>query len=64
MKHLRNFFSKKIEPLTIQEFTALRDAMYAVKNTDDVSSYQGKNFFNNEENFDRVIEKLRKLLEA
>ena len=52
-----------IEPLTIQEFTSLRDAMHAVKTSNSPLAWQAKEFFGNEENFDLVVEKLRKLLE-
>ena len=52
-----------IDPLTIQEFSFLREAMYAVKTSNSPSAYQAKEFFRNEENFELVVEKLRKLLE-
>jgi hypothetical protein len=52
-----------IEPLTIQEFSFLREAMYSVKTSNSPSAYQAKEFFKNEENFKLVVEKLRKLLE-
>ena len=51
-----------IEPLTIQEFSLLREAMYAVKTSNSPSASQAKEFFKNEENFELVVEKLRKLL--
>jgi len=51
-----------IEPLTIQEFSLLREAMYAVKESSSPSASQAKAFFKNEENFELVVEKLRKLL--
>ncbi|MFA5585557.1 MAG: hypothetical protein WDA02_03310 [Saccharofermentanales bacterium] len=51
-----------IEPLTIQEFSLLREAMYAVKESNSPSAFQAKEFFKNEENFELVVEKLRKLL--
>lgn len=51
-----------IEPLTIQEFSSLREAMYAVKESNSPSASQAKEFFKNEENFELVVEKLRKLL--
>lgn len=71
MKHIKNFESvylkenniySDIEKLTIEEFSFLREAMYAVKNSDSPSAIQAKKFFQNEENFDLVIDKLRKLL--
>ena len=52
-----------IDPLTIQEFSFLRETMYAVKTSNSPSAYQAKEFFRNEENFELVVEKLRKLLE-
>jgi hypothetical protein len=51
--------------LTIEEFCMIREAMYTCKITDLVenpSAFQVKPFFNNEENFNTVIEKLRFLL--
>jgi hypothetical protein len=54
--------SSNIEPLTIREFSSIRDAMYAVRTTNSPSANQSKEFFKNEENFEIVIEKLRKLL--
>jgi len=52
-----------IEPLTIKEFSLLREAMYAVRTSDSPSAFQAKEFFKDEENFETVVEKLRKLLE-
>lgn len=52
----------EIDPLTIQEFSLLREAMYAVKNSDSVSAYQAKDFFSDEANFEAVVEKMRKFL--
>jgi len=51
-----------LEPLTIEEFSNLREAMYAVKNSSSPSTFQAKGFFKDENNFDVVVEKLRKLL--
>lgn len=51
-----------LKPLTIEEFSNLREAMYAVKTSDSPSAFQGKRFFSNEENFDKVLSKLRALL--
>jgi hypothetical protein len=48
--------------LTIEEFSNLREAMYAVKTSASPSAFQAKKFFSNEENFDKVVEKLRSLL--
>lgn len=63
MSHIKKFNeSNDIESLTIQEFSLLRECMYAVKNSTSPSAYQAKEFFSNDENFDIVIEKLRKLL--
>lgn len=53
----------EISPLTIAEFSLLREAMYAVKTSDSPSAFQAKEFFENKENFEIVVEKLRKLLE-
>jgi len=53
---------EKLTPLTIEEFSNLREAMYAVKKSDSPSAFQAKRFFSNEENFDKVVEKLRALL--
>jgi hypothetical protein len=47
--------------LTIEEFSMLREAMYCCKQADlnkNPSAFQAKPFFNNEENFKRVEEKL------
>jgi len=54
--------SSEIEPLTIEEFSNIREAMYAVKTSDSPSAFQAKEFFKDQENFDIVIEKLRNLL--
>lgn len=51
-----------LKPLTIEEFSLLREAMYAVKTSDSPSAFQAKRFFSNEENFDKVVSKLRALL--
>lgn len=51
-----------LKPLTIEEFSLLREAMYAVKTSDSPSTFQAKRFFSNEENFDKVVSKLRALL--
>ena len=51
-----------IEPLTIEEFSSIREAMYAVKSSTSPSAFQAKEFFTDEENFKIVIEKLRMLL--
>jgi hypothetical protein len=51
-----------IEPLTIEEFSSIREAMYAVKSSTSPSAFQSKEFFTDKENFEIVIEKLRKLL--
>jgi hypothetical protein len=51
-----------LTPLTIQEFSNLREAMYAVKTSDSPSAFQSKRFFSNKENFDRVSKKLEALL--
>jgi uncharacterized membrane-anchored protein YjiN (DUF445 family) len=53
---------EKLTPLTIQEFSNLREAMYAVKRSDSPLELQAKRFFSNEENFDKVVSKLRALL--
>jgi hypothetical protein len=53
---------EKLTSLTIEEFSNLREAMYAVKKSDSPSAFQAKRFFSNEENFDKVVEKLRALL--
>lgn len=53
---------EKLTSLTIEEFSNLREAMYAVKKSDSPSAFQAKRFFSNEENFDKVVEKLRSLL--
>lgn len=59
---LDNLDDNDIEPLTIEEFSNLREAMYAVKESDSPSAFQSKEFFRDSDNFDIVIEKLRKLL--
>ena len=51
-----------LKPLTIEEFSLLREAMYAVKTSDSPSAFQAKRFFSNEENFDKIVSKLRALL--
>jgi hypothetical protein len=51
-----------LNPLTIEEFSNLREAMYAVKKSDSPSAFQAKKFFSDEENFEKVVEKLRALL--
>ena len=48
--------------LTIEEFSNLREAMYAVKQSRSPSAFQAKEFFSDSENFENVIKKLRKLL--
>lgn len=48
--------------LTIQEFSMLREAMFSCKKTnltDNPSAFQAKPFFQNEENFKTIEEKLR-----
>lgn len=50
------------ESLTIEEFSNLREAMYAVRTSESPSAYQAKEFFKNEDNFNAVVEKLRFLL--
>jgi hypothetical protein len=73
MKHLKKFnedsndlinldINGNEEPLSIEEFQNLREAMYAVKTSDSPSAFQAKEFFKNSDNFDKVIEKLRKIL--
>jgi uncharacterized membrane-anchored protein YjiN (DUF445 family) len=51
-----------LNPLTIEEFSNLREAMYAVKKSDSPSAFQAKKFFSDEENFEKVVDKLRALL--
>lgn len=51
-----------LKPLTIEEFSNLREAMYAVKTSEDPSAFQSKEFFSNSENFENVIKKLRNLM--
>lgn len=51
-----------LKPLTIEEFSNLREAMYAVKESESPSASQAKTFFSNEANFEKVVEKLRYLL--
>jgi uncharacterized membrane-anchored protein YjiN (DUF445 family) len=51
-----------LNPLTIEEFSNLREAMYAVKKSDSPSAYQAKEFFSDEENFEEVLGKLKALL--
>jgi len=53
---------ESFESLTIEEFSNLREAMYAVKTSESPSAYQAKEFFKNEDNFNAVVEKLRFLL--
>lgn len=75
MKHVKNFndsdnnlneFNNEkhtdIEPLTIEEFTNIREAMYSVRTSNSPSAFQAKPFFNNEENFKTIMSKLEKLL--
>jgi len=69
MKHINQYekFNEgetydEIAPLTIEEFSNIREAMYAVKSSDSPSAFQAKEFFQDQENFDVVIEKLRNLL--
>jgi len=54
--------NKVLEPLTIEEFSNIRESMYAVKESESPSAFQSKRFFSDEENFNKVIEKLRALL--
>jgi hypothetical protein len=63
MKHIKKYNeSSEIDALTIEEFSNLREAMYAVKTSNSPSASQSKSFFSDDDNFDRVIEKLRGLL--
>ena len=69
MKHINQYekFNEgetygEITPLTIEEFSNIREAMYAVKSSDSPSAFQAKEFFQDEMNFHTVLEKLRKLL--
>ena len=69
MKHIKKYNSInesekyiEIDPLTIQEFSFIRESLYAVKNSDSPSAFQAKEYFKNEDNFNIVVEKLRKLL--
>lgn len=63
MEHIKKFNeSNEIDALTIQEFSLLRECMYAVKSSTSPSAFQAKEFFSDDENFDAVVEKLRKLL--
>ena len=52
----------EIESLTIEEFSNLREAMWAVMNSKSPSAFQSKEFFKDARNFDIVHKKLRKLL--
>lgn len=52
----------EIEPLTIKEFSLIRESLFDVRKSTSPSAFQAKEFFSNEENFDNVVEKLRKLL--
>ena len=54
--------NKKLEALTIEEFQNLREAMWAVKESESPSAFQSKVFFQDDKNFDVVVEKLRNLL--
>lgn len=69
MKHINQYekFNEgevytEITPLTIEEFSNIREAMYAVKESDSPSAFRAKEFFQDEMNFNTVLEKLRKLL--
>ena len=69
MKHIKDFNSinesekyTEIDPLTIQEFSFIRESLHAVKNSDSPVALQSKEYFKNEDNFNVVVEKLRKLL--
>ena len=42
---------KDIQPLTIEEFSNIRDAIFDVKKSTSVSSKQAKEFFTDKENF-------------
>lgn len=52
----------ELTPLTIEEFSNLREAMHAVKKSESPSAFRAKEFFSDDENFDKVVQKLRALL--
>jgi hypothetical protein len=60
--NMDNKYYDEITPLTIEEYSMIRESLWAVKTSTSVSAYQAKEFFKDKENLDTVIDKLELLL--